>query len=64
MIHSICDFCGKDTDRTGVLLLLTPFQNFARYHTDTSPYGHTGKTCSFVICSDFCSNCGADMRGE
>lgn len=52
MIHSICDFCGKDTDRTAILLSLTPFQNFARYHTDTKPYGSEGETRSFVICSE------------
>lgn len=34
MIHAICDFCGKDCDRTATLLSMTPFQNFARYHTD------------------------------
>lgn len=33
MIHAICDFCGKDCDRTATLLSMTPFQNFARYHT-------------------------------
>ena len=32
MIHAICDFCGKDCDRTATLLTLHPFQNFARYH--------------------------------
>jgi hypothetical protein len=52
MIHSICDFCGKDMDRTGILLSLTPFQNFARYHADTSPYGSVDETRSFVICSE------------
>ena len=30
MIHAICDFCGKDCDRTATLLSMTPFQNFAR----------------------------------
>ena len=39
MIHAICDFCGKDCDRTATLLSMTPFQNFARYHTDNEPYG-------------------------
>lgn len=38
MIHAICDFCGKDCDRTATLLSMTPFQNFARYHTDNEPY--------------------------
>lgn len=52
MIHSICDFCGKDTDRTAILLSLTPFQNFARYHTDTKPFGNVDRTRSFVICSE------------
>lgn len=50
MIHAICDFCGKDTDRTATLLTLTPFQNFARYHTDIHPYGTCNKEISFVIC--------------
>lgn len=52
MIHSICDFCGKDTDRNATLLSLTPFQNFARYHSDNQPFGYTGKTRSFVICHE------------
>lgn len=39
MIHAICDFCGKDCDRTATLLTLQPFQNFARYHTDNKPFG-------------------------
>lgn len=51
MIHAICDFCGKDVDRTANLLSITPFQNFARYHTDSDPYGSKDKTKSFVICS-------------
>lgn len=50
MIHAVCDFCGKDTDRTAVLLSMTLFQNFARYHTDTTPYGNVDRTKSFVIC--------------
>lgn len=50
MIHAICDFCGKDCDRTATLLSMTPFQNFARYHTDDEPYGRREKTRSFVIC--------------
>ena len=49
MIHAICDFCGKDCDRTATLLSMTPFQNFARYHTDNEPYGRREKTRSFVI---------------
>lgn len=52
MIHAICDFCGKDCDRTATLLSMTPFQNFARYHTDNEPYGNREKTRSFVICFD------------
>lgn len=52
MIHAICDFCGKDCDRTATLISMTPFQNFARYHDDTEPYGSRDKTRSFVICSD------------
>lgn len=52
MIHSICDFCGKDTDRNATLITLTPFQNFARYHSDTKPYGSSEKPKSFVMCSD------------
>lgn len=54
MIHAICDFCGKDCDRTATLLSMTPFQNFARYHTDNEPYGSKEKTRSFVICYDCC----------
>lgn len=38
MIHAVCDVCGKDCDRGATLLSLTPFQNFARYHTDTQPF--------------------------
>ena len=56
MIHAICDFCGKDCDRTATLLSMTPFQNFARYHTDNEPYGSKGKTMSFVICYDCCKS--------
>lgn len=52
MIHAVCDFCGKDCDRTATFLALTPFQNFARYHSDDRPFGPVGKTRSFVICSD------------
>lgn len=55
MIHAICDFCGKDCDRTATLLSLTPFQSFARYHTDKEPYGSVGKTMSYVICNE-CRN--------
>lgn len=54
MIHAICDFCGKDCDRTATLLSMTPFQNFARYHTDHEPYGSKGKARSFVICYECC----------
>lgn len=52
MIHAICDFCGQDADRTANLLSITLFQNFARYHTDSQPYGHQGETKSFIICSN------------
>lgn len=52
MLHAICDFCGKDCDRTATLLSMTPFQNFARYHTDDKPYGSADKTRSFVICCE------------
>ena len=52
MIHAVCDFCGKDCDRTATLISLTPFQNFARYHTDNKPFGSTAKTRSFVMCND------------
>lgn len=55
MIHVLCDFCGNDVDRTANLLSITPFQNFARYHTDNKPYGNADKTRSFVICSE-CMN--------
>lgn len=54
MIHAVCDFCGKDTDRTATLLSMTPFQNFARYHTDSEPYGIREETKSFVICYECC----------
>mgnify|MGYP004441652313 FL=1 len=60
MIHAICDFCGKDCDRTATLLSMTPFQNFARYHTDNEPYGNREKTRSFVICYECCKNIKAD----
>lgn len=52
MIHAICDFCGKDCDRTANLLTLQPFQNFARYDTDNEPYGYAGPKRSFTICHD------------
>ncbi len=52
MIHAVCDFCGKDCDRTATLLTLQPFQNFARYDTDSEPYGYAGPKRSFVICHD------------
>lgn len=54
MIHAICDFCGKDCDRTAILLSMTPFQNFARYHTDNNPCGSKKEAKSFVICYDCC----------
>lgn len=50
MIHAICDFCGKDCERTATLLTLTLFQNFARYHNDHNPNGHVDDAKSFVIC--------------
>lgn len=56
MIHALCDFCGKDCKRTAMLLTLTPFSNFARYHTDTVPYGVKDTPRSFVICSDCLRN--------
>lgn len=52
MIHAICDFCGKDCDRTATLLSMIPFKNFARYHSDEQLFGSVGKTRSFVICYD------------
>ena len=52
MIHAICDFCGKDCDRTANLLTIQPFQNFARYDTDSNPYGYAGEKRGFVICSE------------
>lgn len=52
MIHSICDFCGNDTDRNATLITMTPFQNFARYHTDSEPFGIVEKKRSFVMCSN------------
>ncbi len=62
MIHAICDFCGKDCDRTATLLSMTPFQNFARYHTDNEPYGNREKTRSFVICYDCCKKHNLPIR--
>ena len=50
MIHAICDFCGEDCDRIAILISMTPFQNFARYHDDSEPYGIRDKTKSFVMC--------------
>lgn len=55
MVHAICDFCGKDCQRTAMLLVMTPFQNFARYHCDVTPYGSPQRSASFVICSE-CSD--------
>jgi hypothetical protein len=52
MLHAICDFCGRDCDRNAILIVMKPFQNFARYHTDMEPYGHENKPKSFVMCSD------------
>jgi len=52
MIHAICCFCGKDCDRTAFLVVIKPFQNFARYHTDTKPFGTEDESRSFVMCSD------------
>lgn len=52
MIHAICDFCGLDVDRTAFFLTIKPFQNFARYHDDTTPYGYEDMPKSFVICHD------------
>jgi hypothetical protein len=52
MIHAICDFCGKDCDRNAILVVMKPFQDFARYHTDTEPYGKEEDPTSFVMCSD------------
>lgn len=52
MIHAVCDFCGKDCDRTATMLTLQPFQNFARYDTDNEPYGYAGPKRSFTICHD------------
>jgi hypothetical protein len=52
MIHAICDFCGKDCDRSATLIVMKPFQNFARYHGDTQPFGAEGYSRSFVMCSE------------
>lgn len=52
MIHAICDFCGKDCELTATLVSLTAFQNFARYHRHSDPYGVKEPTKSFVMCSD------------
>ena len=54
MIHAICDFCGKDCGNSATLLSMTPFRNFARYHTDNNPCGTAAKTRSFVICDKCC----------
>ena len=50
MVHAICDFCGQDCDKTAILLTMTPFQNFARYHCDNKPNAHVDASKSFVIC--------------
>lgn len=58
MIHAICDFCGKDAGRSAFLLSLEPFQNFARYHSDNSPYGAAGPKKSYCMCQ----GCMSAMR--
>ena len=52
MVHSLCDFCGLETGNHGMLLSITPFNGFARYHGDTKPMGTNEKSANFVICSD------------
>ena len=52
MVHATCDFCGQDCNRTAILLAMTPFQNFARYHCDNKPNTHVDASKSFVICPD------------
>lgn len=52
MIHAICDFCGKDCDRNAILVTMTAFQDFARYHNDKRVYGHEEPSKSFVMCSE------------
>lgn len=52
MMHGVCDFCGKDTDRAAYWLSITPIQNWGRYHTDQSPFGHADQTKSFVCCQE------------
>lgn len=51
MIRAFCFFCGQDCDRNALYMTLTPFQDFARYTTDTKPYGYQGDTKGYVICS-------------
>jgi hypothetical protein len=52
MIHAICDICGEDCDRAAYFVTVTPIHNFARYETDTYPFGDQSKTKSSVLCQD------------
>jgi hypothetical protein len=51
MIHAICK-CGKDCDRVAYFVTVTPMQNFARYETDTKPFGEVGIAKSMVLCQN------------
>ena len=51
MIHGVCDFCGYDVDRFAILVTMTPFSNFARYHNDIKPFGSENESKSFVMCN-------------
>jgi len=50
MIHAICDFCGKDCNRDAVLVVMKPFSNLSRYHTDTDLIIEKKEIRSFVMC--------------
>lgn len=52
MIHAICDFCGKDCDRVGIMLTMRPFSNFARYHSDLEPMGSQSQAKGFILCEE------------
>ena len=51
MIHVVCDFCGKDCDKTAMFLTIKSISNWARYHFDSKPFGGVHAEKSFVICS-------------
>ena len=52
MIRGRCDFCGKDSDRTAMLISMTPFQNFDVGHSDIQADEGKVKTRVFAVCND------------